>query len=161
MGGITLQWIFFSPPAIFLEADPFHRAPFPWKTVLEPLEAGKLKIHLAVSLEERERLPPVSLLSGLFQSGLTPLHVASFMGHLPIVKSLVQREASPNVSNVVSPWGEQALPVDGGLRGERLPAIPSSPLEDRGRTLRIAGASDLGRKTVCTDAFPVKRVTHL
>lgn len=37
----------------------------------------------------------------LFQSGLTPLHVASFMGHLPIVKNLLQRGASPNVSNVV------------------------------------------------------------
>uniref|UniRef100_G1TG85 Ankyrin 1 n=1 Tax=Oryctolagus cuniculus TaxID=9986 RepID=G1TG85_RABIT len=34
------------------------------------------------------------------QSGLTPLHVASFMGHLPIVKTLLQRGASPNVSNV-------------------------------------------------------------
>lgn len=37
------------------------------------------------------------------QSGLTPLHVAAFMGHLPIVKTLLQRGASPNVSNVVSP----------------------------------------------------------
>lgn len=44
-----------------------------------------------------------SFLSCLFQSGLTPLHVASFMGHLPIVKNLLQRRASPNVSSVVRP----------------------------------------------------------
>lgn len=35
------------------------------------------------------------------QSGLTPLHVASFMGHLNIVKILLQRGASPSASNVV------------------------------------------------------------
>lgn len=35
------------------------------------------------------------------QSGLTPLHVAAFMGHLNIVKNLLQRGASPNASNVV------------------------------------------------------------
>lgn len=35
------------------------------------------------------------------QSGLTPLHVAAFMGHLNIVKNLIQRGASPNASNVV------------------------------------------------------------
>ncbi|KAK7895326.1 hypothetical protein WMY93_020651 [Mugilogobius chulae] len=33
-------------------------------------------------------------------SGLTPLHVAAFMGHLNIVKNLLQRGASPNASNV-------------------------------------------------------------
>uniref|UniRef100_A0A8C0ERS5 Ankyrin 1 n=1 Tax=Bubo bubo TaxID=30461 RepID=A0A8C0ERS5_BUBBB len=36
-------------------------------------------------------LAPFSL-----QSGLTPLHVAAFMGHLPIVKTVLQRGASPN-----------------------------------------------------------------
>lgn len=36
------------------------------------------------------------------QSGLTPLHVASFMGHLNIVKILLQKGASPSASNVVS-----------------------------------------------------------
>jgi len=47
---------------------------------------------------------PSWLLAPFFpQSGLTPLHVAAFMGHLPIVKTLLQRGASPNVSNVVSP----------------------------------------------------------
>lgn len=35
------------------------------------------------------------------QSGLTPLHVASFMGHLNIVKILLQKGASPSASNVV------------------------------------------------------------
>lgn len=39
--------------------------------------------------------------SVLKQSGLTPLHVASFMGHLNIVKILLQKGASPSVSNVV------------------------------------------------------------
>uniref|UniRef100_A0A8C7M8I1 Ankyrin 1 n=1 Tax=Oncorhynchus kisutch TaxID=8019 RepID=A0A8C7M8I1_ONCKI len=33
-------------------------------------------------------------------SGLTPLHVAAFMGHLNIVKNLLHRGASPNASNV-------------------------------------------------------------
>lgn len=47
--------------------------------------------------------PPSWLLTPLSpQSGLTPLHVAAFMGHLHIVKTLLQRGASPNVSNVVS-----------------------------------------------------------
>uniref|UniRef100_A0A4W5NRB7 Ankyrin 1 n=1 Tax=Hucho hucho TaxID=62062 RepID=A0A4W5NRB7_9TELE len=36
------------------------------------------------------------------QSGLTPLHVASFMGHRKIVTHLVQKGASPSASNVVS-----------------------------------------------------------
>lgn len=36
------------------------------------------------------------------QSGLTPLHVASFMGHLNVVKILLQKGASPSASNVVS-----------------------------------------------------------
>lgn len=36
------------------------------------------------------------------KSGLTPLHVASFMGHLSIVKILLQKGASPSASNVVS-----------------------------------------------------------
>uniref|UniRef100_A0A3Q3GL98 Ankyrin 1 n=1 Tax=Kryptolebias marmoratus TaxID=37003 RepID=A0A3Q3GL98_KRYMA len=36
----------------------------------------------------------------LEQSGLTPLHVASFMGHLNIVKILLQKGASPSASNV-------------------------------------------------------------
>lgn len=56
--------------------------------------------------EEKFARPPApSWLLALFspQSGLTPLHVAAFMGHLPIVKTLLQRGASPNVSNVVSP----------------------------------------------------------
>uniref|UniRef100_A0A8B9GR39 Ankyrin 1 n=1 Tax=Amazona collaria TaxID=241587 RepID=A0A8B9GR39_9PSIT len=45
--------------------------------------------------------PPSWLLTPFsLQSGLTPLHVAAFMGHLPIVKTLLQRGASPNVSNV-------------------------------------------------------------
>lgn len=50
------------------------------------------------------------------QSGLTPLHVAAFMGHLPIVKTLLQRGASPNVSNVVSPGLARAMGAHcGGL----------------------------------------------
>lgn len=40
--------------------------------------------------------------SSAHQSGLTPLHVASFMGHLNIVKILLQKGASPSASNVVS-----------------------------------------------------------
>jgi ankyrin len=31
-----------------------------------------------------------------FQSGLTPLHVASFMGHMNIIISLIQNNASPD-----------------------------------------------------------------
>ena len=81
---------------------------------MKHLKAREPKLPLAVSEMGRA---PISLPSGLFQSGLTPLHVASFMGHLPIVKSLLQREASPNVSNVVSPWAETALAGDQGLRG--------------------------------------------
>lgn len=42
------------------------------------------------------------LFSSSKQSGLTPLHVASFMGHLNIVKMLLQKGASPSASNVVS-----------------------------------------------------------
>lgn len=38
----------------------------------------------------------------IFQSGLTPIHVAAFMGHLNIVLLLLQNGASPDVSNIVS-----------------------------------------------------------
>lgn len=42
------------------------------------------------------------------QSGLTPIHVAAFMGHLNIVLLLLQNGASPDVSNIVSrPVAEQ------------------------------------------------------
>ena len=37
------------------------------------------------------------------QSGLTPIHVAAFMGHLNIVLLLLQNGASPDVRNIVSP----------------------------------------------------------
>lgn len=36
------------------------------------------------------------------KSGLTPIHVAAFMGHLNIVLLLLQNGASPDVSNIVS-----------------------------------------------------------
>lgn len=36
------------------------------------------------------------------QSGLTPIHVAAFMGHDNIVHQLINHGASPNTSNVVS-----------------------------------------------------------
>lgn len=53
------------------------------------------------------------------QSGLTPLHVAAFMGHLPIVKTLLQRGASPNVFNVVSPTPTGAVGTQhGGVQQE-------------------------------------------
>lgn len=38
----------------------------------------------------------------LLQSGLTPIHVAAFMGHLNIVLLLLQNGASPDVRNIVS-----------------------------------------------------------
>lgn len=41
-----------------------------------------------------------SILPFVFQSGLTPLHVASFMGCMNIVIYLVQNEASPDVTTV-------------------------------------------------------------
>ena len=46
-----------------------------------------------------------SALSSLFlspQSGLTPIHVSAFMGHLNIVLLLLQNGASPDVRNIVS-----------------------------------------------------------
>lgn len=36
------------------------------------------------------------------QSGLTPIHVAAFMGHENIVHALTHHGASPNTTNVVS-----------------------------------------------------------
>lgn len=42
------------------------------------------------------------LLSSSRQSGLTPIHVAAFMGHENIVHQLINHGASPNTSNVVS-----------------------------------------------------------
>lgn len=44
----------------------------------------------------------MSLYSACVQSGLTPIHVAAFMGHLNIVLLLLQNGASPDVSNIVS-----------------------------------------------------------
>lgn len=41
-------------------------------------------------------------LSFTSQSGLTPIHVAAFMGHLNIVLLLLQNGASPDVRNIVS-----------------------------------------------------------
>ncbi len=38
----------------------------------------------------------------LWQSGLTPIHVAAFMGHENIVTQLTNHGASPNTMNVVS-----------------------------------------------------------
>ena len=37
----------------------------------------------------------------VFQSGLTPVHVAAFMGHLNIVLLLLQNGASADISNIV------------------------------------------------------------
>lgn len=42
------------------------------------------------------------MFSSCVQSGLTPIHVAAFMGHLNIVLLLLQNGASPDVSNIVS-----------------------------------------------------------
>ena len=36
----------------------------------------------------------------ILQSGLTPLHVASFMGHMNIVIYLIQHNANPNTATV-------------------------------------------------------------
>lgn len=44
--------------------------------------------------------PPLCFFSA--QSGLTPIHVAAFMGHDNIVHQLINHGASPNTSNVVS-----------------------------------------------------------
>ncbi len=40
------------------------------------------------------------LISSFFQSGLTPLHVASFMGCMNIVIFLIQNQASPDEATV-------------------------------------------------------------
>lgn len=58
--------------------------------------------YLQRPFAELKALVGIVFLCVLFQSGLTPLHVAAFMGHLNIVKCLLQRGASPNASNVVS-----------------------------------------------------------
>lgn len=42
------------------------------------------------------------------QSGLTPIHVAAFMGHENIVHALTHHGASANTTNVVSSCGAQA-----------------------------------------------------
>lgn len=44
------------------------------------------------------------LMSVFMQSGLTPIHVAAFMGHENIVHALTHHGASPNTTNVVSGW---------------------------------------------------------
>lgn len=50
------------------------------------------------------------------QSGLTPIHVAAFMGHLNIVLLLLQSGASPDLSNVVGPApGGGGSPPQGGV----------------------------------------------
>ncbi len=36
----------------------------------------------------------------VFQSGLTPLHVASFMGHMNVVVTLLQHGANPDTKTV-------------------------------------------------------------
>lgn len=56
---------------------------------------------------EKDGLEPVFFFFLLcLQSGLTPIHVAAFMGHLNIVLLLLQNGASPDVSNIVSDDGE-------------------------------------------------------
>lgn len=47
-------------------------------------------------------VPSFPSLPPCVQSGLTPIHVAAFMGHLNIVLLLLQNGASPDVSNIVS-----------------------------------------------------------
>lgn len=44
----------------------------------------------------------VMTISLFLQSGLTPIHVAAFMGHENIVHALTHHGASPNTTNVVS-----------------------------------------------------------
>lgn len=44
----------------------------------------------------------VMILFVSLQSGLTPIHVAAFMGHENIVHALTHHGASPNTTNVVS-----------------------------------------------------------
>ena len=43
----------------------------------------------------------MAAVSFCLQSGLTPIHVAAFMGHENIVNSLTHHGASPNTTNVV------------------------------------------------------------
>lgn len=52
------------------------------------------------------RMNVVSSARSCVQSGLTPIHVAAFMGHLNIVLLLLQNGASPDVSNIVSGGGK-------------------------------------------------------
>lgn len=55
--------------------------------------------------------------SSSLQSGLTPIHVAAFMGHENIVHQLINHGASPNTSNVVSSGGSFLLfPSPTGLK---------------------------------------------
>lgn len=117
MDGITLQWDFPTLPNPFLGSRPISSNSLSWENCSKALRGRKPKLPLTVSLEE-----PGGLLSHshmvCFQSGLTPLHVASFMGHLPIVKSLLQREASLRTSQRGESVGaEPALAGDRGLRG--------------------------------------------
>lgn len=52
-----------------------------------------------------KRYVEISILMELWsvlQSGLTPIHVAAFMGHVNIVSQLMHHGASPNTTNVVS-----------------------------------------------------------
>jgi len=57
-----------------------------------------LPCNTRVSFIFAPRLPDINVL--FFQSGLTPLHVASFMGCMNIVIYLLQHDASPDVPTV-------------------------------------------------------------
>lgn len=86
------------------------------------------------------------------QSGLTPLHVASFMGHLNIVKNLLHRGASPSASNVVSRLfkSPDQRPQPARLRSSNRVGLPACVSNRKWRRLFIW---HLGQDTVRWPSF--------
>ena len=119
----------------------FCVVPFLGKTVPKHLEAGKPKLALAVPLEEWGGLLSHSRLSVPVRPDASPrglLHGAPAHREEPAAAgSIAQRlQRGESVGRARLCWGPRAQ------------RSLSSPLPDRGRNLRIAGTSDLGRMSV-------------
>lgn len=79
----------------------FHGFSFPTTLLNFSKRANNGPSHVDQIWGKKKLVQRDALVLSRPQSGLTPLHVASFMGHLNIVKILLQRGASPSASNVV------------------------------------------------------------
>lgn len=90
-----------------MHSSPLHSASCHLALAAVSLTRADFGLFRAALFFARDLLYKTLSLFGLvyLQSGLTPIHVAAFMGHENIVHALTNHGASPNTTNVVSGGG--------------------------------------------------------